>query len=40
MIVGTNPVIDEIHTKEFSLFNVYLVSTGQVQGLDTSRATN
>ena len=23
--------LDEFHTKEFSLFNVYLVSTGQVQ---------
>ena len=34
------PVVDEIHTKEFSLFNVYLVSVGQVQRLDTHGATN
>ena len=33
-------VLDEIHTKEFSLFNVYLVSAGQVQRLDTRGATN
>ena len=33
-------VLMEIHTKEFSLFNVYFVSAGQVQGLDTRRVNN
>ena len=33
------PILYEIHTKEFSLFNVFLVSAGQVEGLDIRRAT-
>ena len=36
---GQNLILDEIHTKEFGLFDVYLVSASQVQGLDTRRAT-
>ena len=29
---------DEIHTKDFNLFNYFSVSTGQVQNVDTRRA--
>ena len=31
---------DEIHTEEFSLFNFSLNATGQVQVLDSRKATN
>ena len=37
---GKSLTLNKIQLKEFSLFNVYLVSAGQVQGLDTHRATN
>ena len=37
---GKSLTLNEMQLKEFSLFNVYLISAGQVQGLDTHRATN
>ena len=40
ILTEQTPVVDEIYTKELSLFNVCLVSAGQVQRLDIQRATN